>query len=370
MHMQRHITRLSLSLLFLGVLSAASAAPYAEYRVTIVGPPGSVSQGINQSGTIIGNTRLGTNNYRSFINYGRGPIDLGLLGGVSNEVVAINDRGEVLGNWITTSGQKRAYVYHRGSFRQIAGIPGRTTQFLDINNRGYILAKAPDPSPSGEVPTVRSYLRAPNGKYRDLGAPPFENLILELNVLNNRNQVAGWAAPFTTPEIAFNIYFWNKGVLRQLDNSGNTPNYALAINDRGQVAGSSATEVFRAEVATIWTHGRPTRIDPHPLQDYPFSKVTLLNNHGHAVGTSVHLGLFIYRGRKMENINSLINPGSGWNIVSIRGINDAGQLAATGWHDGVQYAVRLDLIRPHALGTPYIAPDDEEQEVDAGADEE
>ena len=60
----------------------------------------------------------------------------------------------------------------------------------------------------------------------------------------------------------------------------------------------------------------------------------------------------------MESLNALIDPRSGWNISFARGINDAGQIIADGFRNGAQYAVRLDLIRPHALGAAPVAADD------------
>jgi len=108
----------------------------------------------------------------------------------------------------------------------------------------------------------------------------------------------------------------------------------------------------------VWTNGRPVLIDTRPAGDYRFSTAQAINNHGHVVGNSNHLGSFVYRGRRMESLNALIDPRSGWNISFARGINDAGQIIADGARGGVQYAVRLDLIRPHALGVAPVATDD------------
>lgn len=358
------ISGVPLFLLSLGMSAAAAAAPYAEYRVTIVGPAGSQPTGMNQAGAVVGFTETGPNTYRSFVNYGSGPRDLGLSGGSSNVAVAINDRGAVLGNWITSAGERRGYVYYRGSFRPLAGVGGRPTSYVDINNAGYILATTlPDSEPG--APNPRGYLRAPNGTYRDLGTLPYPNPTTQVEALNNRNQVTGESGRFVLPEIPLHAFVWSRGVMRQLGSFGNTPNYGLDINDRGQVAGSTATPTFRESLATIWTHGRPTIIDPRPPgPGNRFSTADAINNHGHVAGNSDFLGPYVYRGRRMEGLNALINPRSGWNITFVRAINDAGQIAARGIRGGVQYTVRLDLIRPHGLGTPHIEADDE---ADAGA---
>lgn len=340
-------------------MGLAHASPgYAEYRVTIVGPPGSQPVDINESGAVAGIIPTSSTTYRSFVNYGRGPIDLGLLGSTSNQAVAINDRGEVLGNLLNANGQLRGYVYYRGSFRQIKGVGGRSTRYVDINNAGYILASSNTPDAGPEAGNPRAYLRTPGGTYRDIGFLPYPNPTTQPEALNNRNQVTGESGTLTAPEIPFYAFFWSNGLMRQLGSFGNTPNYGLDINDRGQVAGYTSTETFRETLATIWNHGRPTLIDTRPAGTYRFSTAQAINNHGHVVGNSNNLGPFIWRGRRMESLNALIDRRSGWSISFIRGINDAGQIIADGSRNGVGYPVRLDLIRPHALGKPHIEADE------------
>ncbi|RZJ85052.1 MAG: hypothetical protein EOO64_02050 [Massilia sp.] len=179
-----------------------------------------------------------------------------------------------------------------------------------------------------------------------------------VEALNNRNQVTGESGSLILPEIPFYAFIWSNGVTRQLGDFGYTPNYGLDINDRGQVAGYTSTPTFREALATVWTHGRPTLIDTRPASSYRFSTAQAINNHGHVAGSANQIGAFIYRGKRMESLNALIDPRSGWTISFPRAINDAGQIAADGFRNGVGYAVRLDLIRPHGLGAPTIEADD------------
>ena len=82
-----------------------------------------------------------------------------------------------------------------------------------------------------------------------------------------------------------------------------------------------------------------------------------INNLGHIVGTSNHLSGFIWRGKRMESLNALIDPAAGWDISNPIAINDAGQIAAVASRNGVHYAVRLDLIRPHVDAAPALEPE-------------
>jgi hypothetical protein len=89
-----------------------------------------------------------------------------------------------------------------------------------------------------------------------------------------------------------------------------------------------------------------------------------INNRGHIVGDSRHLSGFIRRSKKMQSLDALINQASGWDIRDARASDDAGQIAANAWRNGVRQALRLDLIKPHADAVPP-AEHDEEPSVEA-----
>ena len=50
---------------------------------------------------------------------------------------------------------------------------------------------------------------------------------------------------------------------------------------------------------------------------------------------------FLYSNGKMYDLNSLIPPNSGWVIEVGQGINDKGEIAATGTLNGTQHALLL-----------------------------
>lgn len=357
---RRNFISLSLVPLTLAVAQATSAAPYPEYRVTIVGPANSRATDINNSGVVVGTYPIGTNNIYtgSFINRGRGVVDLGTLGGTSSQVVAINDKGEVLGNRIVTSGEQRGFIYYHGTRRDLNSIPNIPLVYIDINNAGYTVAIGSVPDPEGLG--TRSFLRDPSGRLRNIGTLPGERPVTQAEALNNRNQIAGESGPFHAPEPPLRAFLWTKGVIRDLGDFGFTPNYGLGINDRGQVTGyASVPTGFRQQVAVIYSNGRLIDIDRRPPTANRFSLGESINNLGHVVGSSNHLGGFVYRGRKMESLNALIDPKLGWNIQFPRAINDKGQIAADAVRGGVQYAVRLDPIRPSLEAAPALDIDDE-----------
>jgi probable HAF family extracellular repeat protein len=340
---------------------AAPAGSYPEYRVTIVGPANSRASDINNSGVVIGTYPIGTGgtSIGSFINRGAGFVDLGTLGGRLAQVIAINDKGEVLGNRVSNSGQQRGFIYYHGRYRELGSTPSLPLTYIDINNAGYTLALGFIPIPGG-LPQLRSFLRDPSGHIKNIGTLPGEDPVTQAEALNNRNQIVGESGPFIPPDPPLRAFLWTKGVLRDLGDFGSTPNYAQAINDRGQVTGYATLPTgFHNQKAFIWSNGRLIDIDRRPASALPFSEGESINNLGHVVGSSNHLAGFVYRGRKMESLNALVDPALGWNIQFPRAINDKGQIAADAVRGGVQYAVRLDPIRPSLEAAPTQDIDDE-----------
>lgn len=326
---------------------AVAAAAYPEYRITIVGPPGSSAADINEAGAVVGTYPVGAATH-GFINRGKGLVKLGALGSASG-AVAVNDKGEVLGNWVGADGRLRGFIYSCGRQRDI-GMIGAGSVYSDINNAGYAIATSyADSDPSG-------YLRAPNGSYRAIGHLPVAHPITQVFALNNRNQVAGKSGPLEFPEQPYRAVIWTKGKLHDLGDFGVTPNSANAINDRGQATGfaSVTTGGPHDRVAYLYSNGRLLRIDDASTPGQTFSEGTGINNHGHIVGTHQDLQGFVWRGKRMQSLNALVDPAPGWNIGQPEAINDAGQIAATAIRAGVQYAIRLDLIRPHGLAPPVL----------------
>ena len=376
MQARKCTSRISLFLLSLTMAAANAAWAYPEYRVTVVGPANSRATDINSAGAVVGTYPVSSTATHGFLNRGEGFIDLGTLGGRSSNAVAINNKGQVLGNWTTRNGEQRGFIYnaakpirggvrrndiyYAGKGRDIGALRGRVTTFTDINNAGYVTAIG---ATANFEDGTRSYLRAPDGRFTDIGNLRFEEptTINNAVALNNRNQIAGESGPVMFPDQPLRAFLWNKGAMRDLGDLGHAPNRGAAINDRGQVTGyASLNAGVRDRVAFLYSNGRLINIDGRPATTLRSSAGTGINNHGHIVGVSDHLSGFVYRGRRMQSLNALVDPALGWDIQSPQAINDAGQIAATAVRRGVSYAVRLDLIRPQVLAAPEVGKDGEE----------
>ncbi len=354
MHASHRLSRILLCLT-VGLANAAWANP--EYRVTVVGPANSSATDINKYGVVTGDHYVTTTSTRGFLNRGAGVVYIGTMGGTSSNAVAINDKAQVLGQWTTTTGQVRGMIYQAGSRRDIGIIPGRDTRYTDINYGGYITAHGFIPDGT-EGP--RSFLRAPDGTFRNMGVLPVEQAHTLAVALNNRNQVVGASGPLTYPDQPMRAVTWSRGVLKDLGDFGSAPNYAVDINECGQITGAmSVNGVFRDRIAYVYNNGRLIDIDGRPASSERYSEGEGINGLGHVVGYSNHLSGFVYRGRRMQSLNALIDPAQRWSILYPKAINDAGQIAATAMRDRVMYAVRLDLIRPMLERAPELPAEPE-----------
>jgi probable HAF family extracellular repeat protein len=348
MHMHQ---RLSAVLMSFAVAGAAWAHP--EYKVTVVGPAGSVPTGINAAGVVVGYYPVGPNVTHAFLNRGRGLVDLGTFRGTSSNAAAINDKGQVLGHWTTSGGQVRGYIYDAGRMRDIGVIGGSDTTWTDINNAGYV---------SGFT-FADAFLRAPSGSLTRLGHLPGDDPAFpprtEAYALNNRDQVTGVSGSGVPIDPLFHGFIWTRGRMTDLGLLSRAPVFGNAINDRGQIAGTAALGRIVLRVAFVYSRGRIMSIDNRPASTDPFSTGVGINNHGHVVGYSDHLGGYIWRGKRMQGLLNLVDPRQGWRILNPTAINDAGQIIALASRNGQSYSVRLDLIRPHTDAVPAAEPDEE-----------
>lgn len=355
--MQAHRITLFCLSLTIGVANVAWA--YPEYRVTVVARANSNATDINHAGVVVGSFPHSATSTHAFLNRGNGMVDLGTLRGTASDAVAINDKGQVLGHWTTARLERRGFIYYRGTVRDIGAIPGLDTTYTDINYSGYITAQG---SPRGGW-APRSFLRAPDGTFRNIGTVPVdpaEHPMTEAYALSNSNQIAGTSGPLMYPDQPLRAITWSKGVMRDLGDFGWIPNYALAINNCGQMTGYAGVNLgIRDRHAFLYSNGRMVDLEDNPSAELLFSEGAGINNRGHVVGYSNRLSGFVYRGKRMHSLNALIDPALGWDIRFPVAINDAGQIAATAERKGVQYAVRLDLIRPLTESLPELHADHE-----------
>jgi probable HAF family extracellular repeat protein len=267
----------------------------SESTQTLEGP--SQADSIGASGTITGTTWT-TAGARATVWKDTGAWYLD-IGGESYGL-GIDSYGRVVGS-VTEGGRAHAFLYDGGTLTDIGG--------------GWRWSAAYDISDSGRA--VGTY---------DLGGGAF--------------RAFSWSA--------------DEG-FRDIGTLGGGDTYAMAVNSRGQVAGSSkAGGQLRA---FLYDNGSMRNLGTLGGASMAYDVNAGGNVVGYSYDRSGRSRAFVWRDGILFDLNLLIDPGSGWTLTAAYGINDRGQIVGSGWYSGQQMGFRLDPV--------LVAPSPIRQSADA-----
>lgn len=288
--------------------AAASPAP-AAYHATVLGSldGGWVNpSALNNLDEVVGSGRSAAGQQHPFLWRAGTMVDLGPVPGSTEgfgTAQDINDRGQVVG-----TGDGGAFVWDRGVMTMLFP-PGSLLSSADaINNAGQIVGSyfppgdnaqhgylwqrgrltdlgylAPvDINDRGQVLALRTFTGDEHracvwwhGRVTDLG---FDSAV----AINN----LGWVTGVTAVDNAFRAVLWRSGHLTRLGTLGGTDDAPSAINDRGQVLGTSRTANGELH-GVIWQNGRTIDLSTRGVvletvigQAVP-GTLTGINNRGH-----------------------------------------------------------------------------------------
>jgi probable HAF family extracellular repeat protein len=272
----------------------------------------SVAGDINDSGQIVGGSSGTVNNtsWSHAVLWQNGIMtDLGTLGGESSGAGAINNSGQIVGYSKTAAGDFGSFVWENGVMYDLNALlpasSGWVTQALngiDINDNRQIAG-------TGLFNGLqRAFLITDNDGTFANGGLTITNLgtlaggYSSAADMNNLGQVVG--SSYAGAAYAGNSHAvrYSGGVVTDLkslvgnptigDNSSN----ANAINDAGQIVGSSSTTTWNVRHAVLWQNG------------------------------------------KMTDLNKQLPRGSAWVLESASDINEAGQIVGQGSTGGQRHA--------------------------------
>jgi probable HAF family extracellular repeat protein len=123
---------------------------------------------------------------------------------------------------------------------------------------------------------------------------------------------------------------------------GGTNSRAIAINNSGQIVGTSDLAGGGSH-AFLYESGVMRDLGSLGGDSAPVA----INNAGLIIGNSSPSGPFLYLNGTMRSLNDLIPAGSGWRLQQASGINSSGQIVGTGLLNGQQVGFLL---------TPVISP--------------
>lgn len=224
---------------------------------------------------------------------------LGTLGGCCSSGTGINDFGQVVGHSTLAGGASRAFLWQDAVMTNLGTLPG------------YSLGSS-------------------------------------ASAINASSQVVGTSQS----SVSIRAVLWDGGETLDVGSLGGQ-SFADGINDVGHVIGNSRAGSLPYFHAFLWRDGVMMDIGPPGVNTY----ATSINDGGQIVG-QLHPGgsgrpyALLWQEGVMTNLNTLIPPGSGWELSRAEGINISGQIVGSGHYQGASRLFLWDHGEVFALALP------------------
>jgi probable HAF family extracellular repeat protein len=305
----------------LGVVLAASAWAGIRYSVVDLGAAAANGETIwprriNSSGEVV--VASDTHGYV----WRNGVLtDIGNLGGTRSSAYGINDKGQVVGlSYPVQYNRAQLIRWENGTLSNL-GNRGYWAVGMSINEAGQIVGyDQPDYMGNND----HAFLWQ-NKTWKDLGTL---GTSAQAWAINNHGQVVGNSRSSQNGNM-YRAFLWENDVMTNLGALGGLDSFANDINDRGQIAGRAGHH------ACIWESG--TGRDLGDLGN-GYSRAYGINGLGQVVGRSGYTMngamAFIWWDGVMLDLNSFIDPTTGWELREARDINDSGQIVGVGQLNG------------------------------------
>jgi probable HAF family extracellular repeat protein len=315
---------------------STNANPGTTGTITDLGSLGgsAYASGLNAAGQVVGEFTLTnfTGESHGFL-YSAGILtDLGSFGRFYNEPSGINAAGQIVGTWTTNVGTSHTFLYSNGVTTTVGKL-GDSVR--GINSSGQIAGY------SGSHAALFS-----GGSTTDLGTLGGSSSFAK--AINDAGQIAGTSF---TAHARFHAFLYSGGTMVDLGTLGRSSidsSDGWAINAAGQVVGDSTSAV---NTHAFW-YAAGSMIDLGTLGNPAFPSTAFgINNAGQIVGysgTPTGNSAFLFSQGTMMDLNSILPAKSALHLEIARAINDAGQIAGNSVVNGVSHAwlVTMPAVLP------------------------
>jgi probable HAF family extracellular repeat protein len=206
-------------------------------------PFAGVARDINSHDAVVGSVQAGFSSH-AFIFQNGVLRDLGTLGGIRSEAFGVNDRGTVVGNSRTAESVDHAFVFEDGAMRDLGTLGGESSTAYDVNDRGVVVGASRDAS--GQTFAFIAY-----------GAGAMRKLLQVPSIahaINNRGDVIG-TLDFPSS------FLLSDGVLTRLESlpavkkAGFTSIQPDDLNERGWIVGTGVHSSRGARAVLLIPNG-------------------------------------------------------------------------------------------------------------------
>jgi probable HAF family extracellular repeat protein len=235
----------------------------------------------------------------AFLYTGGAMVNLGTLGGTYSSAFFINNFGVVCGESFTTNEDTHGFVYSAGAMTDVGTLGGTFSSCAALNDAG--TAVGASWLANGDTHAF-SYSA---GTITDLGT--LGGTYSSASAINNAGQILGLASTANNQE--YHGFVVSGGVMTDVGTLGGHSSEGFAINNHGQVVGESAT-------TTGTTHA------------------------------------FLWQNGTIVDLNTLLPPDSGWELISARFINDNRRIVGFGVYLGAPQWLIMDLPNHPPVANP------------------
>lgn len=347
-----------------GLAVAVSAIAQPRYTVTDLGVlPGmdsSTATSLNNAGQVAGYCAMPDNSFatsKAFVWQNGQLANVGAFaGGHYAAAWGINSSGTITGDGDTGNLLPQAWATSPAGFINLMPNNGGNTRPQCINDAGAICGFYTT-SLSGNTRSWKAALWTPDpkspGRYKTINLPILQagDPKFAASFPHSMN-LAGQMVGDGSTQLFEHAVLWNNDATHTLVDLGAAPNdwqsSANAINDAGQIAGWSNGQA--GMTAALWNNDAAhTAASLGTLPGDASSVANAINHYTEVVGQSGNSAAthaFLWSAANgMEDLAALVDAsGAGWTLTAATAINDLGQIAGNGIHNGQKHAFLLTPI--------------------------